>query len=343
LQKENRTGHTVIASGKASMVLAPGKKGVLQLSLPSNWQNADALSFTAIDLYNHEIYTWTWPLKSSADVTEKYINDVKRRTNSGEVSPVKEIQQGNIYSIIKDASRFNFDTSTGYLESVYKFNKSISFGGGPVLAGVKQMLQKFHHYKTADNNFIVEASYSGDATMNVKWIFTAGMPVKLEYRYTQTAAASFYGISFNIDESKITGIKWLGDGPYRVWKNRRKAVTLNVWEKKYNNTITGETFVYPEFKGYYSNMYWATIRAKESSFTVYTDKEGLFLQLLQPGIPKTTFIPHVNPPFPQGGLGFLNAIAPIGTKFTAANVMGPAGQLNIPSKETISGNLWFDF
>lgn len=343
LQKENKTRHTVIAAGKASMMLAPGKKGVLQLSIPANWQDADALSFTATDFYNHELYTWTWPVKSPAAIAQKYINDIKHLSASKEVVPVKEMQEGNIYSIIKDAIRFNFDTTTGYLESVYKNDKSISFGGGPVLAGVKQTLQKFNHYKTADNNFIVEASYTGDATLNVKWIFTAGLPVKLEYSYTQTVPANFYGITFNIDESKIAGIKWLGDGPYHVWKNRLKGVTLNVWEKKYNNTITGETFLYPEFKGYHANMYWATIQSKGSSFTVYTDKEGLFLQLFHPGIPKTTFIPHVNPPFPQGGLGFLNAIAPIGTKFTPANVMGPAGQLNNPSKEMITGNLWFDF
>jgi hypothetical protein len=32
----------------------------------------------------------------------------------------------------------------------------------------------------------------------------------------------------------------MGDGPYRVWKNRLKGVKLNVWDKVYNNTITGQ-------------------------------------------------------------------------------------------------------
>jgi Glycosyl hydrolases family 2, TIM barrel domain/Glycosyl hydrolases family 2, sugar binding domain/Glycosyl hydrolases family 2 len=341
LAKDNKTGHTLIASGKAAITLAPHKTGALQLNLPANLSSGDALSFTAIDIYGRELYTWTWPIKSSSDIAQKFIDD--KHISFKEMRPVTETQDGDIYSIIKDANRFNFNTSTGYLETVYKHNQSISFGGGPVLAGVKQTLQKFSHYKTADNNFIVEASYTGEAVLNAKWIFTAGMPVKLEYNYTQTSPANFYGITFNIDESKITGLKWLGDGPYRVWKNRLKGVSLNVWEKKYNNTITGETFVYPEFKGYHANMYWATIQAKESSFTVYTNIDGLFLQILQPGIPKTQFIPYVNPPFPQGNLGFLNAIDPIGTKFKAANTMGPQSQLNIPSKEQVTGNLWFDF
>ena len=48
-------------------------------------------------------------------------------------------------------------------------------------------------------------------------------------------------------------MKWMGRGPYRVWKNRIPGTNYGVWHKEYNNTITGESFenlVYPEFKGY---------------------------------------------------------------------------------------------
>jgi hypothetical protein len=343
LSSENKMGFTIISSGKTSVNLAPGKKGSLQLSLPANWNNADALTFTATDFYGRKLYTWTWPIQSSSDITQKFIEQAKYNVSRKDQRPISEEQNGNIYSIIKDANRFNFDITTGYLEKIYKHDQVTSFGGGPQLAGVKQTLQKFTHYKTPGNNFIVEASYTGDAVLNVKWIFTAHMPVKLEYTYTQTTSANFYGITFTVDESKITSVRWLGNGPYHVWKNRLKGVTLNVWEKKYNNTVTGETFMYPEFKGYHANMYWANIRSQGSSFTVYTNTDGLFLQLLKPGIPKTQFIPHVNPPFPQDNLGFLDAIAPIGTKFKAANTMGPQSQLNDPSKQIVNGNLWFVF
>ncbi len=341
-QQENKTGYSLMASGKPAMALAPKQKGELQINLPANWNNADALRFTATDFYGRELYTWVWPIKSAADVAEKMIDQVKRTAAIKDFNPITEELKENIYCIVKHGNRFDFNITTGYLETVFKNGKSISFGNGPVLAGVKQTLQKFSHYKT-DNSFIVEADYTGDATLHVKWIFTAGMPVKLEYNYTQTAPANFYGITFNIDESKITGVKWLGDGPFRVWRNRLKGVTLNVWEKKYNNAITGETYNYPEFKGYHANMYWATVQSKLSSFSVYTNSEGLYLQLFKPGLPKTTFIPHVNPPFPEGSIGFLNAIAPIGTKFRAANTMGPQSQLNDPSKEMVIGNLWFVF
>ena len=32
----------------------------------------------------------------------------------------------------------------------------------------------------------------------------------------------------------------MGDGPYRVWKNRRKGNQFGIWTKEYNNTETGE-------------------------------------------------------------------------------------------------------
>jgi hypothetical protein len=344
-QKDSKAGHTVLSTGKAAISLAPGQTGTLPLSLPANWQSADALLFTATDPYNRTLYTWTWPVQSPASITQRWVEGEKESLKRKKLPPARAGFEGNKYVIVKDDIRFSFDTATGYLQSINKQGQEIPFGGGPVLAGAKLTLQKFSRLATSDNSFGVEVTYTGDATLTARWSFTAGMPVKLEYSYTQTAPADFYGITFNTEETKITGIKWLGDGPYRVWKNRLKGVTTDVWEKKYNNIITGEGehFDYPEFKGYHANLYWATIQCKGSSFTVYTDQEGLFLQLLQPGIPKTKFIANVNPPFPQGGIGFLNAIAPIGTKFTPANVGGPQGQLNNPAPGTVTGNLWFDF
>ena len=49
-------------------------------------------------------------------------------------------------------------------------------------------------------------------------------------------------------------MEWVGDGPYRVWKNRREGVTFGVHSKNYNNTVTGQSWNYPEFKGYHSRL-----------------------------------------------------------------------------------------
>jgi hypothetical protein len=338
LAKEKKTGHTVIQSGKTSIAVAAGKTGTLQLTLPANWMNADALSFTATDQYGRELYTWTWPIQQPASIAKINLTSSKKPATS-----IKKSTEAKTISILCDGINYQFDTTTGYLTTVTKNQQLIPFGDGPVIANGKQTLQKFTHAKQSNNTHVVEAEYTGEASLNVKWTFTTGSPVKLEYSYTQSAAADFYGITFNVDETKLKGMRWLGAGPYRVWKNRLKGAPLNVWQKKYNKAITGEVISYPEFSGYHGNVYWMSVETTSSSFNVYTDKEDLFVQMLKPQKASTTFIPHVNPPFPQGNFGFLNAIAPIGTKFRAANTMGPQSQKNDPVSGRISGSLWFEF
>lgn len=124
-----------------------------------------------------------------------------------------------------------------------------------------------------------------------------------------------------------------------------KGQKFGVFHKDYNDAITGETWIYPEFKGYHSEINWVTVENKEANFTVYTENEGLFLQMLKPSKPKST--PQNNgvyPNFPDGNLSFLNGITPIGTKFQTADVMGPQSQKNMMTNYTpIKGGLWFDF
>lgn len=177
----------------------------------------------------------------------------------------------------------------------------------------------------------------------MKWTFASGKPARLEYQYSQKGEADFMGITFNYPEEKITGMKWLGRGPYRVWKNRLKGQQLGVWHKAYNNSITGETWQYPEFKGYHADLYWV-VENKESPFTVYTDDQSVFLQMLKPVRAAAARTDNTVPAFPEGNLGFLNAIAPIGTKFQSAAALGPQSQENLMLNYTpISGSLWFDF
>jgi hypothetical protein len=74
----------------------------------------------------------------------------------------------------------------------------------------------------------------------------------------------YAGINFSYPEEKVTGMKWLGRGPYRVWKNRLKGVPFGLYHKAYNNTVTGESWDIPEFKGYHSDFYWRRLKIKKS-------------------------------------------------------------------------------
>jgi hypothetical protein len=158
----------------------------------------------------------------------------------------------------------------------------------------------------------------------------------------------FAGISFNYPEENLQAVQFLGNGPYRIWKNRMSGGTFGVWDKPYNNTITGHAgFDYPEFKGYYSNLYWVRIRDHQDlGFTVYCRTEDIFLRLYSPEEapdPAKTTVTH-----PPGDISFMHGIPAIGTKFKEAGLLGPQSRpyQYLPGRiqgGTLNLDLTFDF
>jgi hypothetical protein len=69
--------------------------------------------------------------------------------------------------------------------------------------------------------------------------------MKLEYRYTLTGAPTWLGVTFDYPEANVPGMRWLGQGLYRVWKNRLEGQELAVHSKAANQSITGHQWGYP--------------------------------------------------------------------------------------------------
>ncbi len=325
----------IIQKGTAvSPSLAPGEKGYLNIKYPPT-TDADVLYLTGYDTKGKIIFTWSWALTQPVDIAKQAINIPAH-------SAITAIEKAGAIEINCDGIVYSFDTATGFLQKVFNGKNEISFSGGPALAGVKLTLAGFHHYKK-DDTYIVQPDY-GETKYDVKWVFQSGKLPKLEYSYSQRGAVDFMGITFNFPEEKVNGMQWMGRGPYRVWKNRLKGQQFGVWEKAYNNTVTGESWNYPEFKGWHAETYWVTLQNKEADFTVYIDQPNIFLEMLHPEKPKAQKNENTSPPFPEGNIGFMNAISPIGTKFQAATLLGPQSQQNIFMNYTpISGSLYFDF
>jgi hypothetical protein len=334
--KDKIVGSTTVAEGKPlPLELAPGEKGILNLNLPASRVKSDALYLTAYGPKGEDLFTWSWALHPPVSMNKTAVTVSK--------SVITDDATGDELIVKCDGLKYYFDKTTGFIKKVATPKGEISLSGGPILAGVNTTLKDFS-YKAVGKEYIVEADYGGEGTLHVKWTFAAGHDAKLEYTYMQSGDADFRGITFNYPEEKITGMKWLGQGPYRVWKNRLRGQQFGVWYKAYNNTITGETWGYPEFKGYHANVYWAVIENKESPFTVYSATENLYLQMLHPAREKDALTNNnVEPPFPDGSIGFLNAISPIGNKFNPAKAMGPQGQKNTALSEPVNQTLWFDF
>ena len=250
---------------------------------------------------------------------------------------------GSTLTIIQDDITYYFDKTSGCLQKVFNGKKEISLSGGPMLSTADQTLTEFKHYQK-DQMYIVEPVYKGTNRFTVKWTFQPKRLPQLDYSYSIKGATDYMGITFNYPEQQITGMTWLGQGPYRVWKNRMQGTKLGIWKKEYNNTVTGESWIYPEFKGWHAGLYWVQVQSKEANFVIYTGDQNFFLQMLQPQRPVAAPNDNTYPAFPKSSIGFMHAISPIGTKFQPAEVMGPQSLKNIQlNYSPMSGVLWFDF
>lgn len=328
------------ATGQASAPsIAPGEKGSLLLALPDNWSSSDALYLTAMGPDQKEIFTWSWPLASPASIAHREISP----TPAAKATEVRVTDSGQTLSIINGPVRLLFNKMTGYLEKVYRDDARLSLSEGPALAGLDQKLTHFE-YTRQNAGYIIQAEYKGqDNWMKVKWMIEPGMPAKLTYTYNQRGQADYMGITFHYPENEISGMRWLGRGPYHVWKNRLKGLQFGIFEKSYNNTTTGESWNYPEFKGNHENLYWVRIQSKEMPFSIFTETPDLFFQMLKTPDPKGAENTYTTVPYPEGNIGFMHAIQAIGTKFKRAEDMGPQSQKNIMLNGPNKGVLWFDF
>jgi len=266
-----------------------------------------------VDPFGRHLNTWTWPVKPPEDKTAELL---------AETSPEKPAVEETDQTITVKAGNliFSFSKADGTIRQVTTGGKLIPLTKGPVFVNdgkiLKQVTTRFE-----GNDLWVETLYeNGDWT---KWTVRGNGLLDLDLAYEPTDNCLFAGITFNFPEKNIAGMKWLGNGPYRVYKNRMKGTEFGVWEKVYNNTVTGESgFVYPEFKGYHSGIYWVKVLGKNvPDFKVYLHNKDIFFRMLTPQTPKyprnTTIV------YPTGDISFLHGISAIGTKFTDPPASGP--------------------
>jgi hypothetical protein len=177
----------------------------------------------------------------------------------------------------------------------------------------------------------------------VVWRLRGDGWLQCDFRYVASGPQDFLGVLFDYPEMLVKRKRWLGDGPFRVWKNRLHGVKLGLWENDYNDTITGHRgWIYPEFKGCFSGVRWMQLETDEGLIT-FVPSEGIpYVQVLSPDQPPDQLAANTKVNLPQCGLGFLRAIPPIGTKFKPADQGGPQGRLNAAGGE-YSGSVSFYF
>ena len=303
--------------------LAPGTSGKLHLvGYTQGAQPHDAVALTAKDPMGREIWTWILPTSN--------LDRYRKITAQPSDQKITQAETPDVINVgVADLS-LQFSKKSGLLAAVSRAGKSFSFVNGPRLVGGTFELTSLT--PTTDGNvLILTALYSGDMKSVTYRIDPNGW-LRIDYAYNLVGPHDFFGVGFDYPETNLKSMRFLGNGPSPVYQNRLAGGLLDVWDRTYNNTITGypatdqsTPFVYPEFKGYYAGVRWIQLRTSEGPITALVNQDDLYVQVLKPDFPPANIAGNTIVQFPPTNLSFLHAIPPIGTKFGKATTTGPQG------------------
>jgi hypothetical protein len=316
------------APGTLSNSIPPGKSGVLGLpSLDSNSVGnvGDALALTVKDPDGHELWTYVWPTDQ--------INRYRKIPAVAAGDKVSTSETADTITAAVGDLALQFSKKTGQLAGATRAGKSFSLANGPRLVTGDATLTGFTQ-GTDGNDIVLSATYTGNMNSVTYRIHPSGW-LSIDYAYNLTGPHDFFGVGFDYPEANVKAMRYLGNGPATVYKNRLTGGMLDIWNKKYNNTTVGdpddlaagEHFDYPAFKGYYAGVRWLQLQTTEGPITALVNQDDLFVQVLAPKIPaivSQTTKAWVH--YPDAGISFLHAIPAIGSKNVPATSSGPQGQ-----------------
>jgi hypothetical protein len=169
-----------------------------------------------------------------------------------------------------------------------------------------------------------------------KWSLGSDGKLRLDYEYALEGSFNYHGITFDHDEEAMKSLRWLGEGPYRVWQNRLHGTWLGVHENERHVLQPGESFRYPEFEGFFAGIRWARLATTAGPLTIVSSDPATFLRV---GTSRLSH-PNTTVDFPAGDLSFLHAIPGMGSKFKTPEVSGP-GAAAAKATGTYKGTLVF--
>lgn len=334
---------TVIRSGEVGgSDLPPRRKGQLQIEMPPFSNEVNGLFLTATDQYGHELWRWSWPVVAATERTP---------AGDGKGAVPTYSEEGDQIILTAAGRQYRFGKKEGTLQQVAVNGRTISFGNGPRFYGVRRadrsLDQFFNHdnpdarglertYIEFEDRASIDSIYleeeEGWVTLHVTyklgnmrqatWRVLGDGTLELDYRYGFDGVVDMMGIRFDYPENKVISKRWLGDGPYRVWQNRLQGTVYNVWENSYNDPVPGESFTYPEFKGYFAHCSWMKIVTQEGILTIGNGNPEKYIGVYQPRDGRDALLYN----FPDSGLSILDVIAPVRNKVNCTDLIGPSSQ-----------------
>ena len=316
--------------------IAPDSKGTI--NIPAAPADADALSVKATDQYGEELFTWVFKLKDSEN-----INKGKASGNRPTFSN-NTVKAGNV--------TYTFSATDGTLASVTTSKGDYKFDGGPKFFAYRRSDRSFDQFynhddpeaekkKTtyteytdqgkfvrltskdgANDTLIVTAEYALGSLQSAEWHIAPDGGARLVYTYNFNGVVDLMGVKFDLPEAEVESKQWLGHGPYRVWQNRTHGPQLGIWSNDYNDPIPGESFTYPEFKGYFAGVQWMKLNTKTGTITIQPGTDKDYVGVFQPrdGRDKLLYT------LPETGISLMQVIPAMRNKVNTTDLNGPSAQ-----------------
>lgn len=294
--------------------------------------NGDVLQITARNPKGEEVFTWSFKSNLMTITSGLATNCIQ--TETAEELSIQAVEK-----------TYTFSKKDGRLKQVTVGGRIVSFSNGPRFIAAKradrsqdgfynhddkEAFQKKTDYTEYEdqgvfcgfelNDGVLTAHYQHGSLNTVKWTFNNNGEVALSADYYFNGVVDLLGISFDYPENKIKSKQWVGRGPYRVWQNRLEGPQYGYWQTVYNDPIPGESFEYPEFKGYFADVAWMQLETMEGK-----------LGIIAPDTYVGVYIPrdgrdHLLYTLPNTGISFLKAIPAVRNKVNTTDLNGPSAQ-----------------
>ncbi|MEE8366975.1 MAG: glycoside hydrolase family 2 TIM barrel-domain containing protein [Thermoanaerobaculia bacterium] len=298
--------------------LRPGDSGTWSPRLDVDLTSADLLRVQAIGPSGREVMSWSFPTQKQHQLARSVV--IRGDSGSIDLNSVE-----NRIVVTTGERQAVFDANTGLLIKMSLADTPYPIDRGPRLLAETSTLPSITIHRS-ETQVDIAANPSGEGSgageMSWRWsIFPSGW-VRLKYRYSQTRAADYFGIGFDLDPRGIRGIRWFGLGPHPIWKNRRQGAALDLWSASLPYLP----------KGILGSVRWLLLASAQLDLIMVVETPGIDIGLFQrqhledlldaSGV-DAGGLENASPNVADADLTFLHAIPAIGTKFHRAAELGP--------------------
>lgn len=278
----------------------------------------------------------TWGFKTSVAI----------RNTDGLPQPTPASCTENDTTVTINDYVYSFSKETGWLQGVKVGSRHISLSRGPRFVAARRSDRSYDQFFNLDDKEAekkktdytlyddygalqqlrwhgdtLTASYAHGTVSTIDYSFLEDGSMTVDVHYCFNGVVDLMGIAFDYPEGCVVSKAWVGKGPYRVWQNRLRGPQYGYWNNHYNDPIPGESWDYPEFKGYFADVDWMTIKTREGSITL-SDLGGNYIGVYEPRDGRD----HLLYTLPETGLSVLSVIPAVRNKVNTTDLNGPSAQ-----------------